>query len=86
VTGAQVDQTLTPTGWCVNLDNGHSGICFEWVSGLTMCGESFDPETVDREWYDGAPESRDEPHATQCFDCHNWSAAARDATRGQTDV
>ena len=80
------NQTLDPTGWVVTLDNGHSGRCFEWVPGLTMCGESFDPSDVDREWYDSAPRSPDHPHASLCYECHNWAAAARDVTRGQTDV
>ena len=70
------------TGYVVNLDNGHGGYCVESLVGVTYCGETFDPETIERERYViGREEGH--PHNMLCFDCSKAnSRTLRGAARG----
>ncbi|WP_265112302.1 hypothetical protein [Halosolutus halophilus] len=70
------------TGYVVNLDNGHNGYCFEVLRGITYCGCTFDPETVERERY-AIGRDDDHPHTTLCFDCSKADTRkVRGAARG----
>ena len=53
------------TGFVVQLDNGHNGWCVESLRGVAYCGETFDPDDVEREVY----RHGDSCHDSLCFDC-----------------
>ncbi|MCU4743483.1 hypothetical protein [Natronoglomus mannanivorans] len=72
------------TGYVVNLDNGHNGFCFESLLGVTYCGETFDPNTTQRELY-AVDRDGDHPHNTLCFDCSKVDArTVRGTVRGES--
>jgi hypothetical protein len=56
------------TGYVVNLENGHNGWCVESLRGVTFCGETFDPDAVEREPY-AVNRGDGHPHNSLCFDC-----------------
>ncbi|AFZ74537.1 hypothetical protein [Natronobacterium gregoryi] len=71
------------TGYVVNLENGHDGYCVESLVGVTYCGETFNPETVDREPY-AVNRDKDHPHSMLCFDCSKAnSRTLRNTARGE---
>lgn len=71
------------TGNVVDLDNGHDGYCVEVIPGLTYCGESYSPSSVERETY-AIERSEDHAHNLLCFRCsQSDSRALRAAARGE---
>jgi len=72
------------TGRVVNLQNGHNGVCVEVLRGVTFCGTTFDPSTVEIEQFT-VDESRgkNHRHSVFCFDCSKFDTSKlRRAARG----